>query len=279
MSHEPKRPVTIEDLLRLKSAERPPAEFWERFDRELRAKQLAALVQKRPWWQNLPRLATGWRRYHFPLGATAVLAVTFITLRDSSPVTPAPTPGAVRQLSVAVAPATAIEVMPVAIDASKSDFVANLVSADARAHGWSVQSVQHADAPADPGLLVSSAAAESETPAELAPSARYIAANFAAARASDPVIGRGLLGAAAVDGRPQMARSPTVEPLAQMTPPGDVRRRAFISAMTVAASTDMSNRTLSNRAGERATRELSDDRMNDSIRRFNAKADRFSLKL
>ena len=39
MSHLEKRPVTIEDLLRLKSTERPPAEFWDKFDRELRAKQ------------------------------------------------------------------------------------------------------------------------------------------------------------------------------------------------------------------------------------------------
>ena len=35
--------VTIEDLLRLKRAERPPASFWSDFDREMRAKQLAAI--------------------------------------------------------------------------------------------------------------------------------------------------------------------------------------------------------------------------------------------
>ena len=42
MNQENKRPVTLEDLLRLKRAERPAAEFWVRFDRELRAKQEAA---------------------------------------------------------------------------------------------------------------------------------------------------------------------------------------------------------------------------------------------
>jgi hypothetical protein len=47
MKHsESKRPIQIEDILRLKRAERPPAEFWGEFDRQLRAKQLAALVSK-----------------------------------------------------------------------------------------------------------------------------------------------------------------------------------------------------------------------------------------
>ena len=40
MNPESTRPIVIEDLLRLKRAERPPAEFWSTFDRELRAKQL-----------------------------------------------------------------------------------------------------------------------------------------------------------------------------------------------------------------------------------------------
>src|SRR5688500_9903152 len=76
-----KRPIQIEDLLRLKRAERPPAEFWTEFDRQLRAKQLSALVAKRPWWQRVPRLFTGFSRYHLPLGAAAILAVTLITLQ------------------------------------------------------------------------------------------------------------------------------------------------------------------------------------------------------
>ena len=52
--NQEKRPITLEDILRLKRAERPPAEFWDSFDRQLRAKQLAALVEKRPWWRSLP---------------------------------------------------------------------------------------------------------------------------------------------------------------------------------------------------------------------------------
>jgi hypothetical protein len=80
--------------------------------------------------------------------------------------------------------------------------------------------------------------------------------------------------------RPQVARGTTVEPLAQMTPPGDARRARIISAaMAVGASVDVSNRAVPSRAGERATRDLSDDRMNDSIRRFNAKGNGFSWRM
>ena len=89
MKPESNRPVAIEDLLRLKRAERPPAEFWGEFDRQLRGKQLSALVAKRPWWQRLPRLVPTLARYRIVLGGTAVAALAFVTLRDEPDVKPA----------------------------------------------------------------------------------------------------------------------------------------------------------------------------------------------
>lgn len=71
--------VTIEDLLHLKRAERPAAEFWTGFERELRQKQLTALLEKRPWWQMLPQLIT--RRVYLPVGATAILAFTLVSVK------------------------------------------------------------------------------------------------------------------------------------------------------------------------------------------------------
>ncbi len=59
-------------------AERPPIEFWTEFDRSLHAKQLAAIVEKRPWWRR-----SSWRqasRWSLPLSAAAALTVTFATL-------------------------------------------------------------------------------------------------------------------------------------------------------------------------------------------------------
>jgi len=77
-------PLTLEDLLRLKRAERPTPEFWNRFESELRQKQLAALLERRPWWQSLPLLLSQ-RRAYMPLGATAILALTLVSMRFYSP--------------------------------------------------------------------------------------------------------------------------------------------------------------------------------------------------
>lgn len=77
MNPESKRKVTVEDLLRLKRAERPPAAFWATFEAEIRAKQLSAIVNKRPWWHGLSRAAAVVSRYQLPFGAAAALAVTW----------------------------------------------------------------------------------------------------------------------------------------------------------------------------------------------------------
>ena len=77
-------PLTIEDLLRLKRAERPSPEFWARFESELRQKQLAALIERRPWWQTLPQVLARPRMF-MPVGATAVLVLTLVSVKFYSP--------------------------------------------------------------------------------------------------------------------------------------------------------------------------------------------------
>jgi hypothetical protein len=74
----PKLPpkVTLDDLLRVKRAERPSSEFWTQFEAELRAKQLAALVRRRPWWSDLGARTFGiLARYGLPVGAAAAVAM------------------------------------------------------------------------------------------------------------------------------------------------------------------------------------------------------------
>ena len=84
MSQLPKNSqVTIEDLLRLKRAEKPDREFWVHFEQELRQKQLTALVQKRHWWHGLPMLLN--RRLYVPAGVAAIAAFTLVTVRYSAP--------------------------------------------------------------------------------------------------------------------------------------------------------------------------------------------------
>ena len=70
-------------LLRLKRAERPAPEFWTHFEQELRQKQLTALLEKRPWWQELPQILS--RRAYLPVGATAILAFTLVSVEYYEP--------------------------------------------------------------------------------------------------------------------------------------------------------------------------------------------------
>ena len=196
MKSDHQKPVTLEDLLRLKRAERPSPEFWSQFERELRAKQLAALVVRRPWWQTLPgRAFAGLSRYHLPLGATAVLALTFFSVREYQTTTPSPS------------------ALPVALDETMSPAVAPALPA--------VAAMGVSSAPAAPEPASADSAATDETPAAgvvsladtagservsamaaliggasestivSSPSSRSIAENFAAAHVLNP-LGRGV---------------------------------------------------------------------------------------
>lgn len=79
--------ITIEDLLRLKRAERPDPEFWNEFEQELRAKQLAAIMVRRPWWLSFQRPFTLARfsRLRVPAGAAAALILAFVVAREYAP--------------------------------------------------------------------------------------------------------------------------------------------------------------------------------------------------
>ena len=77
-----KTTVSVEDLLRLKRAERPPAEFWNEFDRELRLKQLAAIIEPRPWFAPFIRVSARISHYQLPLGAAAILALSLVTVTE-----------------------------------------------------------------------------------------------------------------------------------------------------------------------------------------------------
>ena len=55
-----KKEVKVEDLLRLKRAERPSEVFWNTFDRELHQRMLRTLVKKDPWHVQVLR-GVSWR--------------------------------------------------------------------------------------------------------------------------------------------------------------------------------------------------------------------------
>src|SRR5690606_12903659 len=74
--------ITLDDLIVLKRAERPPQAFWEDFQRELHVRQRAAAIEPKRWWFVLPRVFVGLSRYQMPMGAAAVLAVTVLSFRE-----------------------------------------------------------------------------------------------------------------------------------------------------------------------------------------------------
>jgi hypothetical protein len=278
MKPESKRPIAIEDLLRLKRAERPPAEFWDEFDRSLRAKQLAALVEKRPWWQAMPRVLAGFKLYHLPIAATAVAVVAFISLRDNSgvkashKVAPAAQDVAVAS-SVAVSREARMDSVAVASQPAETQRMTATVDGSApSASGITLASA--ATAPGEISRMIPMIGASSAGVAgdEQSPSARAIAANLASVRGSEPVLGRNLLNNVAL-AETQSSSRPAIEPLQQITPPSDRRRSNLTTAMVSMASFETPARN-----GDRVANRLSEDELYDRIHRFGARGNSVSMK-
>jgi hypothetical protein len=77
---------TLEMLLRLKRAERPDAAFWAEFDRGLRQKQLAAIIEPKPWWLGLALLGRRLTPAGLPISAAAAAVLAVMVVRTQSPV-------------------------------------------------------------------------------------------------------------------------------------------------------------------------------------------------
>ncbi len=187
---EQKPNVSLEDLLRLKRAERPNPEFWTNFERELRQKQLTALVQKRRWWHELPMALS--RRVYVPAGAAAVLAFTLVTVRYSAPLSVVQVENTAPKI---VAADSAVQVLPVT-EVSLSERprahyeepVAPTV--EARRESVPVAIAAKAETTDMVGLLPMQAANQ---PVET-PSARSIAANLAKIEQDEPELANAVMG-------------------------------------------------------------------------------------
>jgi hypothetical protein len=123
MKEDTERKVTVEALLRLKRAERPPAEFWASFESQIRTKQLSAIVSKRPWWDRYSRVFAGFSRHQVSFGAAAALAVAFAGFRymgGPSLPTKAPQMVVTAPVAVAVIEAVPTRAAPMVISAAAS---------------------------------------------------------------------------------------------------------------------------------------------------------------
>lgn len=180
---DPQSKVSLEDLLRLKRAERPSAEFWTNFERELHQKQLTALVKKRRWWHDMPVLLG--RRVYLPAGAAAVVAFTLVTVRYTAPTQIAEIPDTASRIT---ASDPAIETLAPTVVRSRSmesthaKYQEPMAVASVQAPAAEIRDV----AELMPAMLASR---EIETP-----SARSIAANLARLEQSEPELVNSVMG-------------------------------------------------------------------------------------
>jgi len=267
--HNPKGKVTLEDLFHLKRSEQPPVDFWSDFQRELHERQRAAAIDPKRWWFVLPRVFKGLARYQMPVGAAAVLAVTFLSFRDYREpsfdviyTAPAASPVAA-QPAVANEPAT-IDLDTVVVEALPSDLAANLsLPSGSRVAERIAEVVQQA---------------RPETRAELvnptpSPSARSIAANLAAVEAEQSHISRML-------GEPQLTLGKAgveMDPLAQLESFDDSRRQRLFEYDPSAAyaANDQDTGVV---ATAKVANRLNDEVLYDTVRRLSAGGDRLTLK-
>jgi len=276
-SDREKTTVTLEDLLRLKRAERPAPGFWQEFDRELRAKQLAALVVERPWWRTFPaRAIAGVARYHLPMGASAILALTFLSVREYR--TAAPEAGL-------APPVLEFSTQPISESAG-----GNVIEiANARDVRPMVPVVEYTglvfgeEAYREEIRPVSAVAAliegTEDSGVTLSPSSRSVSENFSGAQKIEAVFGNRTLLAAASQGfesRALPARQPVVDPLAQMRAPSDVRRARYLGT---ALSAVASAKPVATRNSERLASRIADQRLYEAgVSRLGLGGDRLMVK-
>jgi len=272
MSESDQRPkVTVEDLLRLKRAERPGAEFWSNFERELRQKQLSALLDKRPWWQEVPQFFA--RRAYLPLGATAILAFTLVSVRYA-------TPSQVVQVDTAPADAAPVinhervAAMTAPVSAPVSSPLINR-NAPAVSREVSHPVVTVAETSTEAGA--SNLASEASAPlASERPSARSIAANLAHLEQADPDLMNAVLGGRLSSPvRVQPVSAPDIE-LASLANNASRRSRILANYNDRQLNPEP---TAPDNVRERLSRRLGDTDYADRFSRIGLKGDQVSLGL
>lgn len=272
-NHRP--PVTIEQLLRLKRAEQPTEEFWNRFERELRDKQLAALVEKRPWWQNLPQVFA--RRAYLPIGATAILAFSLVSVKFYAPTELAQ----VDELAGAPTAVVAKQSVPVRVESEAASLVAAVVSTPTvtnveispqpvtdRVAVAAPEATSVANSPSDVADLISWSAPTAAEPASA--SARNIAANIARLEQTQPDLVNVLSGRRAIAGRVQTTSSQGIAELATIATSISKRGRLLAQFNDRQFTPEPQAPEM---VRERLARRLADPETSDRVSRIGIKGD------
>jgi hypothetical protein len=277
MPIDPKKPVTIESLLHLKRSERPHQEFWQQFDSELRAKQLAAIVGPKPWYRFGKIRGLG-MALPASVGVAAAFGAAFLSVhefRSASPqaVSPRvsnPMPAAVASIE---APAENISAKVVStpetsISAPRSTAVLVAATSPTR------QSIRPKNADANLGagtLVVTTLSARPAFPdpftgaVSVAAGTTETSMSLASAVATPAEWTQ-----AAYVSRPAQS-----EPLARTLTPADERREALLSDPLPNSASAW---TSANSSDPRDVSELSQERLAQAVRRFGVGGDRLLVR-
>jgi len=260
---ERKTKVALEDLFQLKRAERPSAEFWPRFEQELRAKQLAALMQPvRPWWSSLVsrRLLV---RVYAPLGAAAVVALSLGLHQRPTTLQVALVQAGPGAVPVAVAEETVVAA-PARAEKQLAEFVVSPVEMPVVAG----HETKHEAATEQVAVSSGSSSSSSE---------QLLLAGTATVKAAGQALAQmiGLIDDSS--GKNESAQNNVVEPLTQLSTPRDSRRSRLL-AYSVAYDPHAAGSQDAARSRERITRRISDESIYDSISRLGVSGDRVSIK-
>jgi len=278
MSNDLNRPpVTLEALIRLKRAERPSAEFWTTFERELRQKQLSALVEKRAWWHGLPRWVV--RHAYLPAGAAAALTLAVVVNRsqDSAPLSGGETLAHAPQMAPA-AFLTSTQREPAAgtwDGAVESD---SPLAADGVVVAATEIPVLAPTVPGDFAARMPWTAPQ----VEQTPSARSIADTLARLERSEPQLLESALGQrllAPASSRLQPVPERAVVELASVSVGAPQTRRSNRLLVGYQEREFTPDPVAPDRVRERIARRLGDVDLLDEVRRVDVKADRLSLRL
>jgi len=273
--------MTLEQLLRVKRAEKPSPEFWAQFERELRVKQLAAIVEPRPWWAPFIRVGSRLARYQMPVGAAAVVALALLTVRQydtagqragHSPVPQVAEKSEKRGLTLAASADVGVK----SEDARSPNASAGSLSAGMpRAHRAAAVSSQALGA----GAMLGGAASDHRDDVDSGSvAAQMVAANFEVVRSSEPELVPLLELALAAQAQPsQVAVAAVRDPLSRAGSQAAQRRssRLLGSAIPVTAS------VVASAVGDsslRLNRSISEERLYDSMRRGRLSAERVPIK-
>jgi hypothetical protein len=103
--------VKLEELLRMKRAEKPDKAFWSDFDRELHQRMLRTLVRKDPWYIQLLRALSG----RISQTTAVVAAAAVVAMMVVRPAFVDATNPAEPQLAVVASPGSFIQSVEVAM--------------------------------------------------------------------------------------------------------------------------------------------------------------------